>query len=726
MQSTCILVLLVLGSVYAGMESELADLLINAANEEIQENEAETELARNIRAAKPDTDDAFRWVQKFLVSSKIARDMSRPGRVLEKVAKAFLERYPNLSPSEAFALLKNFRPLKAIAELAKADATSEDAAFLDNKVCPYQPISCEGQKDATFRTLDGSCNNLVHPFFGKAFTPFVRFATPDYADGVSEPRVAASGDDLPSPRLVSSKFDITKKEMRDNVATYMVMTWGQFVDHDVDLTAITKLKLKGSDATVDVKCGDGCDGTVPACFPIPIPADDPVFSGKKCLTFVRSQSVPNQDCTLGPREHLNQITSFIDASTVYGSTKDQSDALRDLKDSSRGKLKTTVHPIDPSLKHLLPQVKHSQCKGQTDVVKCFVAGDPRASEATHLITAHTIMVREHNRVEEALHQTNPQWSGERLFQEARKIVGATVQRVTYNEYLPAIFAPSSMKEFGLNLKDDGFFSGYDDSVDASISNVFATAAYRFGHSMIPSLIKRPNVDYSDNDKADLKLSQTLFTPSSIYDVKNGGMDAFVRGLAGQRAAPCDRFFADEVSSHLFAKNAPTGLGTDLASLNIQRGRDHGLPGYNAWRESCNLPVVESFEDLADLLQNPDDAKILGSIYNSVDDIDLFPAGLAEKTVSGGGVLGETFACILGKQFSRLRVGDRYWHENAGAEGFTAEQLQELRKMTLAKVFCENSDTVPKIQENMMEVVSDSNPLVDCSALPDIDFSKWQE
>ena len=53
----------------------------------------------------------------------------------------------------------------------------------------------------------------------------------------------------------------------------------------------------------------------------------------------------------------------------------------------------------------------------------------------------------------------------------------------------------------------------------------------------------------------------------------------------------------------------------------------------------------------------------------MDDIDLFPAGVAERSVEGG-LLGPTFACIIGTQFRNLRKGDRFWYENAGNQAFT--------------------------------------------------------
>ena len=56
------------------------------------------------------------------------------------------------------------------------------------------------------------------------------------------------------------------------------------------------------------------------------------------------------------------------------------------------------------------------------------------------MTIHILLTREHNRIARFLHNLNPGWNGERLFQEARKIVIAHIQHITYNEWLPTLFS----------------------------------------------------------------------------------------------------------------------------------------------------------------------------------------------------------------------------------------------------------------------------------------------
>lgn len=165
---------------------------------------------------------------------------------------------------------------------------------------------------------------------------------------------------------------------------------------------------------------------------------------------------------------------------------------------------------------------------------------------------------------------------------------------------------------------------------------------------------------------------------------------------------------------------------DLAAINIQRGRDHGIPPYIAWRKPCGLSPLTSWDDL-DRIMSADTAGRLRVTYNAIEDIDLYVAGLAEKPVRGG-LLGPTFACIIAQQFSNLRKGDRFWYENGGLESsFTPAQLQQIRKLTFAEIICRTMTEVETLQPFVfMSPDMALNPREECKNLVNFDLGPWTE
>lgn len=129
---------------------------------------------------------------------------------------------------------------------------------------------------------------------------------------------------------------------------------------------------------------------------------------------------------------------------------------------------------------------------------------------------------------------------------------------------------------------------------------------------------------------------------------------------------------------------------------VCRGRDHGLPSYNEYRDLCRLGKARDFADLAPII-HPRKISALSSIYASVDDIDLFIGGIHE-TPKNGAVVGPTFACIIGDQFVRSKKGDRFFHDNGNQpHPFSREQLHSIRRASMARILCDNSDEIRSVQ-----------------------------
>ncbi|KAJ8322199.1 hypothetical protein KUTeg_000670 [Tegillarca granosa] len=430
----------------------------------------------------------------------------------------------------------------------------------------------------------------------------------------------------------------------------------------------------GNEGAPIVDCCNTNDSTRIECFPISIPADDGHFT-TSCMNFIRSTAgFPNGEIKPGPRDQINAITSFVDGSNVYGSSEDQ---MNELRTGQNGLLKTSEFNFPP------PDSEEACILDHTGEF-CLKAGDERVNVVPHLQVMHTLFVREHNRIARLLAQHKSGWNDQKIFQTTRKIIAAVLQHISYNEYLPILLGADVMaQEIGHESSQDT----YDDAVNPSIKNAFGAAAFRYGHSLIPSRQVYLLSDYSTREEH--RLEETFFRPHLLEQQNGARAPDLSRWMSHDSSFKADRFIERGVRDFLFKDG--DGNSFDLASLNIQRGRDHGLPAYNQWREFCGLPKALSFEvtDGGLVDHTTEAAGLLSKTYSHVDDIDLFVGGLTE-THKAGGIVGPTFSCIIAKQFSDLKKGDRFWYERINHNGgFTADQLSEIKKVSLAKVLCNN-------------------------------------
>lgn len=412
------------------------------------------------------------------------------------------------------------------------------------------------------------------------------------------------------------------------------------------------------------------------------------------------------------------MTSPIDANFVYGSTDSAASKLRTFAD---GKLKVW-HFFDSSLrlKPLLPpqlDKPDDDCVARPRGLFCFLAGDVRVNEQTHLTVLHTIYVREHNRLAARLAELNIEWDDERVYQETRAIVIAGVQHCLMAEYLPALLGEQLVGAYKLNAP-----SSHDASVTTATGTGFAAAAFRFGHSAVDGSI---SLHEPSGDNALIRavpLRHLFKQPFLLFEPHV--LDQLLAGLVNAPAQRTDAHVTRELSGHLFQ---PPGakLGADLAAINIQRGRDNGVPSYTEWRQWCGLKRVRSFDELAPVLSERV-AQHYASIYKHVDDIDLWSAGVSERRLPGAAV-GPTFGCIIARQFANSRRGDRFWFDHQrGAAHLSSAQLAEIRKISLARLICINSDSVDTIQRHALRLPHPIyNERVKCSELGDIDLSPWR-
>ncbi|XP_063434372.1 peroxidase-like protein [Mytilus trossulus] len=579
--------------------------------------------------------------------------------------------------------------------------------------CSFRDIECDAS--AKYRTIDGSCNNLDHPNWGKSFTPFDRFLKPEFADGIQEPRKFGKLNvPLEGPREISNFVHTasTIAELDPPISSYM-MTFGQFLDHDITKTALSKGSYPFNLDCCNLERQQNPRN--PNCFTFSIPGDDPYHrkilgNNRRCMNFVRSQAASDLGCNFGYREQFNELTHYIDGSGVYGSTVTELNTLKDPDDngmmlvSSDDKLPLNFN--DPS------------CTSDTNK-KCFRAGDVRANTQPALSSLHTIWVREHNRIAQHF-KNSPEcynWTGQQIFEETRRYVAAEIQHITYNEFLPKLLSIEIREQFGLVPSLDGHFIDYDPTVRPMIRNSFSSAAYRMGHSLIRDKFAFPSSAFD--------LHVHLNKPDLLYEPS--GIERCTRGMYENPGQKIDEKMTREITWKLFETVA--GNGGDLAAFNIQRGRDHGLPPYTTWLHWCTGKTVEA-ENFTPGVEGglfhhgAVAAEKLSKAYAYTCDIDLFVGGISEDPLPGSR-LGPTFTCILALQFRALKYGDRFFYEGntpLNLHPFTPQELEGFRPISMAKIICENTN-IEQIPQDVFLEPSLSNPLRNCSDLPDICFPK---
>lgn len=510
------------------------------------------------------------------------------------------------------------------------------------------------------RSYDGSGNNLNYSEWGSAHTHMKYFVGNAFADGISEP----SGEDRPNPREVSNIIFDQPEFIESNLGiSDFGWGFGQFIDHDITLV----------------------DDNFSEWIPIPVPECDeffdPMCSGSQEIQMRRSKSDPATGTDAGnPRKVINDITSFVDGSAVYGSDEARSNWLRTfeggkMKLSSGGLLPfNTLNgevdgPVDASAPFMLLE--------GIPPATYFVAGDIRANEQPGLSSFHTLFVREHNRLCDELALEHPGWTDEQLFQRARKIVGALIQVILYEEFLPAL---------GVEV---GAYNGYDEDAEPGIMNVFSAAAYRLGHTLVNDQIIRLTNEGESLEFGSIHLKDAFFNPAIL--IEEGGIDPLFIGMATQKQQKFDTEVVPALRNFLFGP--PGSGGLDLVSINLNRGRERGLPDYNSIREIAGL---ERQSDWSDITSDQDLQTKLQLAYGDIDNMDPWVGMLSEDIVEGKAI-GELVHRLLAMQFTRLRDGDRYYYENDPA--FSPEEVAELKATKMSDILKRNTG-ITNIQDDV--------------------------
>jgi peroxidase len=495
--------------------------------------------------------------------------------------------------------------------------------------------------------IDGSNHNLADPTANQAGTAEKRYLENDYPDDQGE---IIAGQDRPGAREISNAAFAQSEDPVPNTHMHNNLLWqfGQFLDHDFGIS------VEGAALGQPVEV-----------LSIPVPDDDQFFAPNSTIDIQRVAIDPATGTRPGnPRLALNLQTGWIDASQVYGYGQEvptvgggfapTPDALREF---DGGRMLVGLDDMLPRVRSPLPPPFPNEV---------FLCGDffPRCNETPGLAVMHTLFVREHNRKVGEYQAADPSLNDEDLFQLGRRWVISLLQSITANEFIPALT--------GRNVRR---YAGHDPTVDGRMSMEFAGAAFRLGHTMLPRQMEqgdgRPPID----------LGESLFLAPDLFQGPED-IDAFLRGFVRQRHEKLDCQVTDGVRNFLVVDEpGPRGTFFDLAAINIERGRELGLPGYNDAREGFGLLRVTSFSQAFDA----DAASRLGSVYSTPDEVDLF-AGVVCERAQGRAHTGPLTTAIIHRQIEDLRNADRFWYENI----LTQAEVREVEKYTLHDVIVNNT------------------------------------
>ncbi|XP_050059188.1 peroxidase-like isoform X3 [Aphis gossypii] len=571
--------------------------------------------------------------------------------------------------------------------------------------CVSKQFTC--YSSAKYRSMDGTCNNLQNPLWGSSFSPYIRLDKAYYADGNFSMRVQfRDGKPLPSARTLQVGIFWMQTPSWDipDINNYQVNQFGQYLAHDITLMP----------SNFAVPPNDCCEVQGQKNIPlscqavIKVEANDPSYSiiNKTCLPFKRAMTAAiDFNCPIFPQIPFNQQTAFIDASQLYGPTPKKAASLRSFQG---GKLKT--EEINGQKFGIQVQRNGSKlCGGRNNVNYCFNRGDVRNNQHFGLILYEETFLRFHNLITDLLIELNPHWIDETLYHEGRRIVIAFEEIIVYRDYLPILLGKDYCDSVGLSLSKDNK-TVYDPTIMPQLAVEFSAAAFRIPHNVAPMFYYFLDQNYDVTEI--YKLNEFMGIADQIVPINK--LEELLRGMCyNQGRSPLPNY-NPLITSRLFHGWVKGAADQDLASIDVQRGRDSGIPPYYKFREICGFKNITSFNDL--------DIGRLQLFYDSVFDIDFIVGALLEKNVEGG-MVGETARCIIADSFFRSRNGDRFFFDVPDQPGsFTEEQLDVLWSLDLSQLFCltTNIDQLPVDIFKPLEVLD----MYDCKSI-ELNLGPWK-
>ncbi|GMT20614.1 hypothetical protein PFISCL1PPCAC_11911, partial [Pristionchus fissidentatus] len=512
--------------------------------------------------------------------------------------------------------------------------------------------------------FDGYYNNVDNKDWGSVGSRLYRDSTTaNYYDGVY--RIDES---LPSARAISDLVFKGPSGIRNkrNMTT-MLAFFSQVVAYEImHSTQIScpleqiKIQVPKCDAVFDKEC-----------------------EGKTEIPFTRAKYDKHTGHGFNaPREQVNERTAWIDASFLYST---QIPWIESMRSFTNGTLKEGTAGYPPLNNPHIPLINPPppQIHRLMNPERLFILGDSRINENPGLLSFGLVLFRWHNVQARRMQEAHPNWTDDELFHAARRWVIATLQKIVLYDFVPALLGnPNAVPPY----------TKYMPEIPPTISHAFATCAFRFPHSIVPPamLLRRRDAKCAFRREVGgfpaLRLCQNWWNAQDI--VQEYSVDEIILGMASQIAEAEDNIVVEDLRDYIFGPMHFTRL--DVVSSSIMRGRDNGVPNYNALRRSFELPPrtwatinPEMYRTNKELFHN------LSALYgDDISRLDAYVGGMLETDGLGPG---ELFSSIITNQFKRIRDSDRFWFENRLNGIFSDEEIAELRNTTLRDIITQTTD-----------------------------------
>jgi hypothetical protein len=537
--------------------------------------------------------------------------------------------------------------------------------------------------DPAVRQYDGGCNNLARPELGKARTAFSRGPEGTaFHDNVTQARQG------PNVRTVSLQLSTDDTlPGNDHGMTLLAAYWGQLAAHDFA-------------ATRSMVPEEGLEHEAHVTIPITDPVDPMYGDGNQSMLLSRSHLVIED----GVGQVINEISHYIDLNQVYSSDEA---VIHRLRAHEGGRMRTASYDVadaalSPNPIHLDNQLPNSMMVGVETVDDLagnnppeshLVGGDFRVIENAVLAMYHLLWVREHNRYAGLVEAANPEWTDEQIFQRARAWTIGVYQHIMIDEYLRSIVG-----EVIYNAVRR--YNGYNPDVDPSVSTLFSTSAFRFGHSTLPETI--PVIDLDRRSIGSLPMAGLFHNNLDPLSV-----NLITRGPANL-AFSLTQFGAMEMDSKLVDAMRSFPGNFDVFAANVMRSRLNGIPVFNEivkafhpagaggdlyLRRGCtdedeNSEDYDSETCFLNVANNAATARKLRQVYGKVKYVDPYVGLLMEDPIADS-LFGPIQTAIVVDQFVRLRDGDRFWYENTENGVFDASEVAEIKARSMADVISDN-------------------------------------